>query len=945
MMTSTSIADNVKSSKVMKIMKIIVLGFYDRHNLGDEMFKVVIGRLLASESTTVQFVCTDDVTVIPEGTDVVVVGGGDVITGYFMAKIRRLLADFTGKVYALSVGIPYVDEKAHLTLFDHVFVRSKGDRAIAVAELGDRNVTYLPDATWMLKTRARNPVKCVDKSRHRVGICLANTMFAASPRRGALLATLCEALKRYAEQRPGVEYHLISFNTHEKSRNECDYYINRDIADCLNALMRFMPPKTLTVKYEERCLSMTEMLDSFQTMDLILCGRYHSIMCAVIEGKPFVALSNTPKVARLLSDLSLTQYNVTLKTDEKEHIMDFDGVELLQRMRARDKDEKVPEFKHSPDFAQVYRTIVVERKSRWLLDHGETTVTCDRARSMVLRILQSEFPLEGDCVAMYCGKGRIPVPQACDYIELSVKLCLCITKRMNTPYVYGLGENMQTDDFCMEDAVNYIVGEEEAGAVEGAENASGDESNSETNDHTYFPQVHLGRRLAWFDVDDSFSNNFKQYHRFGWTSALAGLANLSASRFGRRSHLILDCYADRTFHWARPTLQSMRLLPYTADWMGVVHHTFDQTQSEYNCVRLFKSKTFLASLDACKGLISLSRSHAAAMRRSLDEVGHSQIPVAAIPHPMQQGTMPFDWLRFRRNKDKKVVQVGAFLRDSFAIYELALRQGSAFRKVALKGTDMHNYFRPPDFFADLRSAFKGETAVQQSMEDVVSMVSRDSCHKIQDANISRGHCQVDNTPPKIHTRTIFQSKYCQSIYNMLERMDDSVTVMERISNDEYDHLLSQNVVFLRLVDCSAVNTVMECIMNNTVLLVNRLPPLEEVLGEGYPGFYDDLGHAADILDSDLTLEDIHIYLTNLDKSHFDLSYFVDCVQRFIATSSLSIDVAVVDYTKEPSIVQTSTQYMDTVDNVKTLNKESKPMRDKLSMSLDFHYTKRQHDTT
>ena len=63
----------------------------------------------------------------------------------------------------------------------------------------------------------------------------------------------------------------------------------------------------------------------------------------------------------------------------------------------------------------------------------------------------------------------------------------------------------------------------------------------------------------------------------------------------------------------------------------------------------------------------------------------------------------------------------------------------------------------------------------------------------------------------------------------------------------YDRLLSRNVVFLDLIDASANNSVIECLVRNTPLLVNRHPAVIEYLGPDYPLYFDDLAHAARLL--------------------------------------------------------------------------------------------------
>ena len=52
----------------------------------------------------------------------------------------------------------------------------------------------------------------------------------------------------------------------------------------------------------------------------------------------------------------------------------------------------------------------------------------------------------------------------------------------------------------------------------------------------------------------------------------------------------------------------------------------------------------------------------------------------------------------------------------------------------------------------------------------------------------------------------------------------------RLSNQEFDKALTKNVVFLKLRDCSAVNTVLECMARDTPIIINRHPAIEELLG-------------------------------------------------------------------------------------------------------------------
>lgn len=77
----------------------------------------------------------------------------------------------------------------------------------------------------------------------------------------------------------------------------------------------------------------------------------------------------------------------------------------------------------------------------------------------------------------------------------------------------------------------------------------------------------------------------------------------------------------------------------------------------------------------------------------------------------------------------------------------------------------------------------------------------------------------------------------------LKNNHNSVEVLNDIDNEAYDVLLSRNIVFIELVDCTVANTIIECIVRNTPILINRLPAIIELLGEEYPFFYKNINEA------------------------------------------------------------------------------------------------------
>jgi hypothetical protein len=79
-------------------------------------------------------------------------------------------------------------------------------------------------------------------------------------------------------------------------------------------------------------------------------------------------------------------------------------------------------------------------------------------------------------------------------------------------------------------------------------------------------------------------------------------------------------------------------------------------------------------------------------------------------------------------------------------------------------------------------------------------------------------------------------------------------------NESYDHLLSSNIVFIDLYDSSANNVIVECIVRNTPLLVNRHPAVVEYLGEDYPLFFDTVEEASGLAEDDRQIQATYNYL-------------------------------------------------------------------------------------
>ena len=90
--------------------------------------------------------------------------------------------------------------------------------------------------------------------------------------------------------------------------------------------------------------------------------------------------------------------------------------------------------------------------------------------------------------------------------------------------------------------------------------------------------------------------------------------------------------------------------------------------------------------------------------------------------------------------------------------------------------------------------------------------------------------------------------------------------------DDYDRLLTTNIVFMDLYDAAANNAIVECIIRNTPIIVNKIPGVVDYLGDKYPLYYNNLEEVPNLL----TEENIfraHQYLLNMNKADLEIEYF------------------------------------------------------------------------
>lgn len=358
-------------------------------------------------------------------------------------------------------------------------------------------------------------------------------------------------------------------------------------------------------------------------------------------------------------------------------------------------------------------------------------------------------------------------------------------------------------------------------------------------------------------------------HRSGWAYVMQYLMQLDTPTAGS---ILFDANVDRTFHWLNPTY-----IPYSQPWVGIIHHTFNTTFSDNNTVRLFENPKFIASLEYCMGLYVFSEYMKIQLRGYLDTRGYQRIKVQSLVHPTQLSGFPM-WSKdaFDANPSKMLIQVGAWLRDNYAIYRYNGTKSITtidnpsvvLDKAALKGSRMDHYFKPINFYQMLRDP-QWKTCPSSSAD------TTDAPAPIVDSSTLNGEYTIpDNSGDTCaemcrdvmcRDSDVYLNKYVIGAIELLRRFDMSVTVLPEQTDMDYDLLLSRNVIFLPLIDAAAVNTLIECMARATPVFVTPVPAVVELLGPHYPLYMDMSTEDTSTL-SYANIIAAHVYLKQLNIS-------------------------------------------------------------------------------
>ena len=369
------------------------------------------------------------------------------------------------------------------------------------------------------------------------------------------------------------------------------------------------------------------------------------------------------------------------------------------------------------------------------------------------------------------------------------------------------------------------------------------------------------------------NSNSNKLHYYGWNRIQENIQNLNIT-----NNIKVVDYVDIYFLNHQVNIIEI-------DWIGIVHHT-SSTFSNNNISNLFKNNIFLNSLKKCKGLIVLSEYNKENIQKELDKL-YLQIKVFVLKHPIPPTyDQIFNIKAFEQNLN--IYNIGGWLRNPYTIYHSTIYYNNKpLNKYKLKGYSMDQYFPSQNI-------------------DYTNIVNKIINKNTGDININTDTIIDDileyshpNNSTNYYTKYLIEyiysiinnHKYVDDINQLINQLNDnhnSVKILEYLENECYLDLLVSNIIFCDYIDCSASNTIVECISTGTPIILNKHPAIVEYLGHNYPLYfekiYDKKNHIYNLNTENILKAHNHLLHIRNDKQ-FDLDYFLNTLNQNIKNNS------------------------------------------------------------
>ena len=638
-------------------MNVLVVGYYNHYNLGDEQYKCSINYIVNHFPTykpkTLTFLDCDKLSDydVPDNT-VVILGGGDVLNNYFLDKFNKKFAHLDSRptILAFSVGIPYnsiflqPENLKKLDIFDHIYLRTRQDIPLFSQFYDPKRLSYLPDASCFLPDACMSPTppSYFNTSSAPRSVASTNDMYkklysavyGIYKTKKIVNVNLCRhihhpdyrsnyeavvrELARFLEEltKKGYFVVLLPFNTKPTPEGASDDTNNENDILIHNDVLRHIKNQNniLNINYE---LTLKEILSLYPFVYMSLPMRFHGTLFSINAAVPMIPIYTTKKIRNILLDIGWT-HEYVLEKNEKDLPTSFNSKKMMTiflecvRHHTRGKILLKTEFEkfkeHYKENSEALKRTIFSR----------TKVSRQVAEPMTVDVIPPPPPPfrdgETDLYDSYISPLR---PEKVRYSENPLYSQVLCNKDVDLiPVIYsklqafagehGLQDFRDITDPTLRNVAVCVVSYFLTGQIDS-------QYNHGLSEKMFSPNYQYQAEWKWvlqhyktkgrpavplpsnpsgkFNIGYIDQNDQSGAHRSGWKHVFEHLVPLNNAD----APLLLDLYLDRTFHWKREIYKQIGIIPYRKPWMGFVHHTFDETFSEYNNVALLNCPEFLDS--------------------------------------------------------------------------------------------------------------------------------------------------------------------------------------------------------------------------------------------------------------------------------------------------------------------------------------------------------------
>jgi hypothetical protein len=844
----------------------LILGNFDRQSLGYEQYKITITKFLLKSGFTgkITFSHVNDIEV-PLSSDVqfIIYGGGDIINELYNKKLNSILTNFNGPIIALSVSItdPSVINSNYLKKFSEIILNHTDKMDEISHVVGPSIVSNIPDLSFLL-----DPQIPTVYPRKTVGIFSVNGYHL-------------EADIKHSLDKLSSEFNVVLFSMNNSRNIHLSDYFSNILIGPFNSYFTN---------------DVYNLMSHTGGLHLAICVNYYAHVFCILQNIPFVSITSDDNVRVLMENMGFTKNVVKYGTDLQKAIdyslnhydelkQQIQKVHIdYSRIAEHIKPLQLKQF-NPPEDEDL--CIKVENHVSPVSDHIPKEHS-SKEHSSKEHSSKEHSPKE------HSPKGGIisTLKRELSTVELKVNEEVQEVKKEVNEEVQEVKKEFNEEVQEVKKEFNEVTKEVSEEVQEVKENVEHDEHRLKNFFSSLFQKKEKYQGLRFLQPPSTFSG----VHRGGWESACKALKALENPK-----GVLCDLYVDASFHWKSEELVKQGILPYNQLWVGFIHHTNLINYTPYNTHSLFKSPLFLQSLKTCRCLIVLSENLRDFVQKQVTSLGFDHVIVKALKHPTETTSKNFDFREWLHQPT--ITQVGAFLRDTYAIY--ALRNTWA-RKQVLQGSNMESYIHPDKWYfvntlnckCKHSNLHEDEDEEDEEDEPQISRVSNGNGADTVMTGFMTLWAHKYGAPTFLKVRAgnrcceegdAWPAEYIQkvsAVRGLFLRNYQSVKVIKHLTTDEYDDLLSKTVVFINLLDCSGCNTIVECIQRSTPLMVNKVPAAIEYLGNKYPGFYNDFIHDANPQPESYRISrilDNNKYMIKMDKSQFSLDQFMRNVENLL----------------------------------------------------------------